>query len=294
MKKNSYGEIPVTHLNTSDGYYSALNKGMEIPLERHDHFETVITLKNNFIHTVNGVSFQPQVGDVVILRPHDWHSAHPIDDSAPHICRDIYINQQLFKEACDYISPTLFVKIMTQKDPPSFHLNENELTVFEESMDFSYLYAMATDYEIYKSVKRIVACRVIGTYVKKSFESEKPLSECLTNLLNKLQSDNSYKKSVSQTAKELGYSPDYLNRIFREYFGKSIEQHITECKVYDSLTLLLQTDMTVNEIASKIGWECTGNYINHFKKIYNTTPAKYRREYKSQISKQRNTSWTKE
>ena len=278
MKNNSYSEIHVTRTNTSDGYYTALNKGMKIPLERHEHFETVITLKNNFIHTVNGVSFRPEVGDIVILRPHDCHSAHPIDDSAEHICRDIYIDPKLFKEACDYISPTLFIKIMTEKNPPSFHLNENELTSFEESVDFSYLYAMAKDYEVYQSVKRIVACSLIGLYVKKSFENEKPLPECLTKLLLKLQQNNSDRKSIAEISKEIGYSPDYLNRLFREHFGKSIEQYMIECRVYDSLTLLLQTDMSVNDIAVKMGWECTGNYINHFKKIYNTTPAKYRKE----------------
>ncbi|MCQ2463901.1 MAG: AraC family transcriptional regulator, partial [Clostridia bacterium] len=277
------GEIRVTRLNTSDGYYSAHNKGMNIPPERHEHFETVITLKNNYIHTVNGVSFQPQVGDAVILRPQDCHSARAIDDSAEHICQDIYIDQQLFKQACDYISPTLFVKIMTRKNPPSFHLNEKELASFSESVDFSYLYSMATDYEIYKSVKRIVACTVIGTYVKKSFESDKPLPECLTKLLMNLHYDTSYKKSVCETAKEIGYSPDYMNRLFKEYFGKSIEQHIIECKIYDSLTLLLQTDMQINGIAEKMGWECTGNYINHFKKIYGVTPAKYRKEMKDKI-----------
>ena len=281
MKNNSYGEIHVTRTNTSDGYYTALNRGMEIPPERHEHFETVITLKNNFIHTVNGKSFQPDVGDVVILRPQDYHSANPIDDSTGHICRDIYIDPKLFKEACDYISPTLFVKIMTDKNPPYFHLNESELTSFEESVDFSYLYAMAKDYEVYQSVKRIVACSLIGLYVKKSFDKEKTLPECLNKLLLKLQPNSVDRKSIAETAKEIGYSPDYLNRLFREHFSKSIEQYIIECRIYDSLTLLLQTDMAVSDIAAKMGWECTGNYINHFKKIYNTTPAKYRKEIKT-------------
>lgn len=283
MKNQPYREIRVVRRDVFDGYYTACNKGMEIPLERHEHFETVITLKNNFIHTVNGISFRPEVGDVVILRPQDFHSAHPIDDTAEHICRDIYIEPKLFKEACDYISPTLFVKLMTEKNPPSFHLDENEQTSFEESVDFSYLYAMAKDYEVYQSVKRIVACTLIGLYVKKSFKSEKPLPECLTKLLLNLQRSNSEKINIAETAKTVGYSPDYLNRLFKEHFGKSIKQHIIECRIYDSLALLLQTDMSVNEIAMKMGWECTGNYINHFKKIYNVTPAKYRKEIKDKV-----------
>ena len=277
MKQQNYREIRVVRRNTFEGYYTAVNNGMEIPLERHEHFETVITLKNNFIHTVNGVPFRPEVGDVVILRPQDYHSAHPIDESAGHVCRDIYIEPKLFKEACDYISPTLFVKIMTDKNPPSFHLDENELISFEESVDFSYLYAMAKDYEVYKSVMRIVACSLIGLYVKKSFESERPIPECLTRLLQNLQRSNYGRISIAETARAVGYTPDYLNRLFREHFGKSIEQYIIECRIYDSLTLLLQTDMSVNDIALRMGWECTGNYINHFKKIYNTTPAKYRK-----------------
>lgn len=278
MENRSYSEIQVTKLDTADGYYTAVNKGMLIPLERHEHFETVITLKNNFIHTVNGVSFRPEVGDVVILRPHDFHSAHPIDDTAEHVCRDIYIDTGLFKETCDYISPTLFVKIMTEKNPPSFHLDESELASFEESVDFSYIYAMAKDYEVYKSVKRIVACNLIGLYVKKSFKSERNVPECLEKLLLKLQQSDAGRINLAETAKEVGYSPDYLNRLFREHFGKSIEQYVIECRIYDSLTPLLQTDMSVSEIALKMGWKCTGNYINHFKKIYNTTPAKYRKE----------------
>lgn len=279
MENHSYSDIHITRVDTSDEwYYTAVNKGMVIPLERHVHFETVITLKNNFIHTVNGTAFRPAVGDVVILRPQDCHSAYPIDDSGEHICRDIYIDQRLFKEACDYISPTLFVKIMTAKDPPSFHLDESELASFEQSVDFSYLYAMAKDYGVYKSVKRIVACNLIGLYVKKSFDSEKNVPECLEKLLLKLQNTSLHKTNIAQTAKEIGYSSDYLNRLFKEHFGKSIEQYIIECRICDSLTPLLQTEMSVNEIALKMGWECTGNYINHFKKIYNTTPAKYRKE----------------
>lgn len=278
MKNEPYQEIQVISRNTFEGYYIARNKGMKIPLERHEHFETVITIKNNFIHTVNGISFRPEVGDVVILRPQDCHAAYPIDESAEHICCDIYIEPKLFKEACDYISPTLFVRIMTAKNPPSFHLSESELKSFEESIDFSYLYAMAKDYEVYKSVIRIVACSLIGLYVKKSFEKEKPLPECLTKLLINLQHNFSGKTNISETAREVGYTPDYLNRLFKEHFGKSIEQYIIERRIYDSLTLLLQTDMSVNEISQKMGWECTGNYINHFKKIYNVTPAKYRKE----------------
>lgn len=265
-------------VNTFDGYYSAINKGMAIPLERHEHFETVITLKNNFIHTVNGISFRPEVVDVIILRPQDCHAAHPIDNGSEAVCRDIYIDPGFFKEACDYISPTLFVRIMTEKNPPSFHLDENELTAFEESVDFSYLYAMAKDYEVYKSVKRIVACSLIGLYVKKSFGSEKAIPECLANLLMNLQHRTPDKINIAETAREIGYSPDYLNRLFREHFGKSIEQHIIECRIYDSLTLLLQTEISINEIALKMGWECPGNYIKHFKKIYHSTPAKYRKE----------------
>lgn len=283
MNNLSDNEIHITKLDTSDGYYTAVNRGMIIPLERHEHFETVITLNNNFIHTVNGISFRPEVGDVVILRPQDCHSAKPIDDTAEPVCRDIYIDPKLFKEACDYISPTLFVKIMTEKNPPSFHLDESELISFEQSVDFSYIYAMAKDYEVYKSVKRIVACNLIGLYVKKSFGSERNVPECLEMLLLKLQQGTQERINLAETAREIGYSPDYLNRLFREHFGKSTEQYIIECRIYDSLTFLLQTDMSVNEIALKMGWECTGNYINHFKKIYGVTPAKYRKGIKDKI-----------
>lgn len=283
MKNEAYDDILLIRLRSSGEGFTACNTEMDIPLERHEHFEAVITLKNNFIHTVNGVSFQPEVGDVVILRPQDSHAAKPIDDISEHICRDIYIDPQLFKEVCDFLSPTLFVKIMTHHSPPSFRMSETELRAFEESVELSYLYAMAKDYEFFKSVKRIITCRVIGAYVKKSFGSEKPLPESLTKLLTQLQGEDAYKKSIALTAAGLGYSPDHLNRLFKEYFGRSIEQYLIERRIYDSLTFLLQTDMPINDIAAKMGWECPGNYIKHFKKLYGVTPAKYRKEIRDKI-----------
>lgn len=275
--------ILIHHPDLSEKYYTACNTEMQIPLEKHSHFETVITLKNNYMHTVNGVSFRPEVGDVVILRPQDYHSAHPIDDREEHICRDIYIDQALFRETCDFISPTLFVRIMTAKDPPSFHLSGSELASFEESVDFFYLYALAKDYEVYRAVKRIVACRVIGTYVQKSFEADKPLPESLAKFLLLLSHDGEKKMSIKDAARAVDYSPDHMSRLFREYFGKSIEQHLIECRVFDSLALLLQTDLSVDSIAAKMGWKCTGNYIKHFSKIYGTTPAKYRKQYANAV-----------
>lgn len=277
-------KIPIRY-NVYDYCFTACNNmEKEIPQQRHNHFEAVLALKNNFIHTVNGTARQPQVGEVVLLRPQDCHSATPIDDSAEHICRDFYIEQELFREACDYISPTLYTTVMSKKDPPSFCFSPEELDAFEKSLDFSYVYIMGKDYGLFQSSKRIVTCRLIGAYVSKKLSNEQELPSCLTKLLLNMQEDVAGEKSVSDLAKDIGYSPDYLSRLFKNYFGKSIEQHIIERRIYDSLPKLLHTEKNIDEIAEEAGWDYSGNYIIHFKRIYGITPAKYRKQYRETMA----------
>lgn len=271
--------IPIRY-NTYDFCFTACNRMEEdIPLQRHNHFEAVVTLRNNYVHTVNGESRRPEPGEVVILRPQDCHSAHKLDGDGEHVCRDFYIEQDLFREACDYISPTLFLTLMSKKDPPTFCFSPEELECFEKSLDFSYLYILGKDYELFQSSKRIVTCRLIGTYVGKKLCGEQALPNCLKKLLLNMQNAPDGQKTVAEMAAESGYSPDYLSKLFRSYFGKSIEQHLIERRIYDSLPKLLHSGKSVEQIARESGWEYSGNYIIHFKRLYGITPARYRRQY---------------
>ena len=53
-------------------------------------------------------------------------------------------------------------------------------------------------------------------------------------------------------------------------------QYITRCRIALAKSLLEETNLSVNEIAVKCGYEDVINFFRNFKKSENTTPLAYR------------------
>ena len=81
---------------------------------------------------------------------------------------------------------------------------------------------------------------------------------------------------VEQLAGMLGYSSSYFSRIFKNITGYYVNDYIRQVRIVKAQELLIDTELTVNEIAEATGFT-TGNYFySIFKKETGMTPAAYR------------------
>ena len=69
---------------------------------------------------------------------------------------------------------------------------------------------------------------------------------------------------------------NYLCRIFKKYFGISPIEYIISQRLNYAQRLILNTDMSINEIAAACGYNDTSFFIMQYKKYYGTTPTKTR------------------
>lgn len=82
--------------------------------------------------------------------------------------------------------------------------------------------------------------------------------------------------TLESMANHLGLNKCYFCDLFRKETGKTYSQVLNEIRVEKSLELLLNTNMTILEIALAVGYN-NQNYFNMaFKRIMGTTPLKYR------------------
>jgi AraC-like DNA-binding protein len=77
-------------------------------------------------------------------------------------------------------------------------------------------------------------------------------------------------------ASMLNVSTGYLNDIIREAYGKTTGEIIQDRIILESKRLLFYTDLTVNEVAHKLGFNDPAYYTRLFKKHMNATPKEYR------------------
>ena len=69
-------------------------------------------------------------------------------------------------------------------------------------------------------------------------------------------------------------SEDYLTRIFRKELGISPWDYLNRYRIYLASELLRQEAMSVNEVASRTGFQDQAYFCRVFKKIKGVTPGK--------------------
>ena len=79
-----------------------------------------------------------------------------------------------------------------------------------------------------------------------------------------------------QLAEAVNVSEDYLTRIFRREIGLSPWDYLNRHRIYLATSLLRQTTLTINEIASRTGFQDQAYFCRVFKKIKGFPPGKER------------------
>lgn len=88
---------------------------------------------------------------------------------------------------------------------------------------------------------------------------------------------NNQQLTVQDVAQEIGYSADYLSRLFMARTGYTIAAYIGRCRLSSSAEKLRQTDISVLEIALGVGFASHEGFIRAFRKQYRITPSVYRK-----------------
>mgnify|MGYP000768126691 CR=1 FL=1 len=86
--------------------------------------------------------------------------------------------------------------------------------------------------------------------------------------------------TVNYYASRLCVTPQYLGRIVQEFSGKTVYRWISETLVRDIIQLLMDTDMTIQEIANELNFSDQAVLSKMFKRHQGVSPLKFRNENK--------------
>ena|GEM_PF-2944084 len=92
--------------------------------------------------------------------------------------------------------------------------------------------------------------------------------------IEKVYSDNSL--SVSSIAEHFNLHPTYMSNAFKAKTGVGLLEYINRVRINKSIELMMNANLTINEISEKVGYLNANTYIRIFKKLMGITPNKYR------------------
>lgn len=188
---------------------------------------------------------------------------------------------------------TIFLNFDVQQKFPFFNSNysplfsiENNAIVFKEL--FEKLYAAFQEFDdnneeiirsylnilLYESRKSILE----GAIKHNSKSRAQDIAFAFESLIRK---HSHIRHSLEFYAAQLNISTVYLSECTKKATNKTAKSIIHEYTILEASTLLLQTSQTIDQIADKLGFSATSNFINFFKKHTNRTPSSFRNTHKT-------------
>jgi AraC-like DNA-binding protein/ligand-binding sensor protein len=86
------------------------------------------------------------------------------------------------------------------------------------------------------------------------------------------------KVSLDEIAAASGLSAPYFSTIFREEMGEYLSAHLNRLRVEKACTMLIETNMTLNNISESCGFEDQSWFSKIFKSYTGYSPGKYREQ----------------
>lgn len=83
---------------------------------------------------------------------------------------------------------------------------------------------------------------------------------------------------LEELAEKLHFNKYYLCHFFKKEFGMTIHQYILQRRIYEAKKMLIDTKISINDLAQQVGFSTASNFIRCFKKYVNMTPKQYRDE----------------
>jgi len=73
-----------------------------------------------------------------------------------------------------------------------------------------------------------------------------------------------------------GYGPGYFARLFKAVTGTSMSEHLVRSRINRARTLLAAHDLSIGEVADRLGYRDVYFFSRQFKKYAGCAPGKYR------------------
>lgn len=88
-----------------------------------------------------------------------------------------------------------------------------------------------------------------------------------------------YEKEITlqEIAEQFSINDSYLSALFKKEVGINLSNYLQKYRLYRAMELLKNSDLRINEIAYKVGYQNPCYFTEQFKKTYNFTPSEIRK-----------------
>lgn len=255
------------------------NTKYEMASHWHTQLEIIRILKGTLNTKLNNQGYIAKKGDIIFINPETVHGAYPVDcvyecivfhmeflEIADHSCKffiDSLINQE-------YI-----IKEFHKASNSPFYNSVNN--IFEAMNHKSSGYKFKVIGAIYQMLGIIIDEHLYSsTNTQSQIQGDKNVPK-LKSVLFFIRENFDKPITLDDMALSAGMSSKYFCYFFREMTGKTPVEYLNSYRIEKASRKLLNTDLSVTDIAFLCGFNDLSYFIKTFKKIKGITPRKFRK-----------------
>lgn len=144
---------------------------------------------------------------------------------------------------------------------------------FRSRQDYLVTINSISDYEQLRSWfcdKVSQACRAVMT------KKEQQSSSVIDKAKEYIQANYNKEISLDDVSREVDISPYYFSKIFKEETKENFIEYLTNLRIAKAKALLAETDLSMKEICSKVGYSDPNYFSRTFKKNVGVTPTEFK------------------
>lgn len=206
-------------------------------------------------------------GQIIILFPGQWHSYWPNNDTG---WNEYYIGFE--GKIIDKIVEKGFIS--PQQQVLDVGINEDLVNLFSSAIKVAKEDKTASQQNLAGIVFNILGT-ILSLAQNKNFEikeSAQKIERAKIIMLENIHKDI----NIKEIASNLGLSYSLFRKEFKEYTGYAPAQYFQEIKLRKAKELLSETNLSIKEIAFKLGFSSYEYFLSFFRKRVGQTPLVYR------------------
>jgi len=257
---------------------------VEFPAHRHNYIEIMYVCQGTITHLIDGQELTMQAGDLLLLNQHVKHGIKKaeFDDVAINFIAlpdffDIPL-QMLRKEnaIADFL-----INIFRQYNHVSHYLlfqlkNEKTIENLIENMIRTILYDGVNEDAINQYSMGLIFLYLLEHLDRLTQNSSQNYNDVVLNTVTRYIDNHYQTAALSDLANEFHLPLSSLSKMIKQHTGVTFQELLIRKRCQKAAMFLLETNLTIEEIAETIGYENHSYFYRLFKKYYGMTPRKYR------------------
>lgn len=262
----------------------------QVPLHWHSEIEIIVIKKGCGIVTVDLKKQKVTIGDIIFIRSGQLHSIEQ-DGSNYMEYENILFKKELLISgeydlcAKNFIIPliegnipsaTFFTSVLHYYNDVANCINEIDILCSEQQEGYQLLLKSILFRLIYIIISHKETIEITSTIQTKSLEK-------LKYTLKYVEEHYAEHITIEEMAKLTFYSKSHFMKFFKSHIGTGFIDYLNNYRLMMSEQMLKTSDLSVIEIAQLNGFDNISYFNRIFKKKYNLSPSKLRKNAKKQV-----------